>query len=199
MVHLSKIYTKTGDDGSTRLGDGTRVPKTSRRIEAYGRVDELGAAIGVALALGGLDPTRAALLRSVQNDLYDVGADLCVPEKAGPAKGGKPRLRVAAEQAARLEKEIDRENAGLAPLESFVLPGGRPGAALIHVARTVCRGAERAVFRLAEEEPVNPQVGIYLNRLSDLLFVLARAENDGGRADVLWEPGRHRPGGGSSP
>ncbi|HET6204118.1 MAG TPA: cob(I)yrinic acid a,c-diamide adenosyltransferase [Planctomycetota bacterium] len=197
MVHLSKIYTRTGDGGTTGLGDGTRVPKTSPRVEACGAVDEVGASIGVALSLGGLDPARVALLRSVQNDLYDVGADLSVPEGAKPAAGGKPRLRVKAEQAARLEREIDAANAALAPLDSFVLPGGRPGAALLHLARTVSRRAERAVFRLAEDEPVNPQVGTYLNRLSDLLFVLARAENDGGRADVLWEPGRHRPAAGA--
>ena len=193
MVHLSKITTKTGDDGSTGLGDGTRVPKTSPRIEAYGTVDELGAAIGAALALGGLDPARASLLRSIQNDLYDLGADLCVPASARPAAGGKPRLRVRPEQAMRLEKEIEAVNAALRPLDSFVLPGGRPGAALLHLARTVCRRAERAVFRLAAAEPVNPQVGVYLNRLSDLLFVLARAENDGGRDDILWEPGRNQP------
>ena len=190
MVRLTKIYTKTGDDGSTGLGDGARTRKTSPRIEAYGSVDEVGASIGAALALGTLAPARAALLREIQNDLFDVGADLCVPlsEKADAKE--KPRLRLQADRTSRLEKAIDEANAGLEPLQSFILAGGKPAAAALHVARTVCRRAEREVWRLAESERVNPAVLLYLNRLSDLLFVLARAENDGGKADVLWEPGK---------
>jgi cob(I)alamin adenosyltransferase len=190
MVRLTKIYTKTGDDGTTGLGDGTRAKKTSLRIEAYGTVDELGAAIGSALALGTISPPRAALLREIQNDLFDVGADLCVPQGEKEAAEAKRRLRVPSERVARLEKAIDETNAGLEPLRSFVLQGGTPAAAALHVARTVCRRAERATWRLAEAERVNPAVLVYLNRLSDLLFVLARAENDGGKGDVLWEPGK---------
>ena len=189
MVYLSRIYTKSGDGGETGLGDGRRVPKDHPRVEAYGAVDELNAVLGLLLAQGP-DVPEADLLRGIQNDLFDVGADLCVPQPAGEAPGG--RLRVRPGQTARLEAAIDRLNAPLAALTSFVLPGGRPAAAWCHLARTVCRRAERAVVTLARAEPVNPQVVVYLNRLSDLLFVLARVANDGGQADVLWVPGQSR-------
>jgi cob(I)alamin adenosyltransferase len=190
MVYLSRIYTKAGDGGETGLGDGTRVPKDHPRVEAYGQVDELNAVLGLVAAHCPDAPERD-LLRAVQNDLFDVGADLCVPPPAGgePAGGG---LRVTAAQAERLEKAIDRLNEGLQPLKSFVLPGGTQAAAWLHLARTVCRRAERAVVTLARTDPVNPQVVVYLNRLSDFLFVLARTANDGGTGDVLWVPGQGR-------
>jgi cob(I)alamin adenosyltransferase len=187
MVYLSRIYTKTGDSGETALGDGTRVSKDHPRVAAYGSVDELNAALGLMLAHNP-KAAEAELLRSIQNDLFDVGADLCVPAAANEAPGA--HLRVRPEQAARLETAIDRLNAELTPLRSFILPGGRPLAAWCHVGRTVCRRAERDVVTLARVEAVNPQVIIYLNRLSDLLFVLARVANDQGREDVLWEPGK---------
>ncbi len=191
MVYLSRIYTKTGDAGETGLGDGTRVPKDHPRVAAYGTVDELNAVLG--MLLNHFPETQeAGLLRSIQNDLFDVGADLCVPPAPDEAPGA--RLRVKPEQAARLEAEIDRLNAPLAPLTSFVLPGGRGPAAWCHLARTVCRRAERDVVTLARAEPVNPQVVVYLNRLSDLLFVLARVYNNDGRDDVLWQPGKTQKG-----
>jgi cob(I)alamin adenosyltransferase len=186
MVYLSRIYTKTGDLGETSLGDGARVPKDHPRVAAYGDVDELNAVLGLLLAHDPRLP-EADLLRSIQNDLFDVGADLCVPQ-AGP-DSKRPPLRIQAEQGERLEHAIDRLNERLAPLTSFALPGGRPAAAWCHVARTVCRRAERAVVTLARAEAINPQVIIYLNRLSDLLFVLARIYNGDGREDVLWQPG----------
>ena len=185
MVYLSRIYTRTGDQGETSLGDGVRVPKDHPRVAAYGSVDELNAVLGLLLTQG---PAEAELLRSVQNDLFDVGADLCVPPAAGEAPGQK--LRVRPEQAARLEAAIDRLNAPLAPLKSFILPGGSAAAAWCHLARTVCRRAERDVVTLARAETVNPQVIVYLNRLSDLLFVLARVCNGNGLKDVLWVPGK---------
>jgi cob(I)alamin adenosyltransferase len=193
MVYLSRIYTKTGDAGETGLGDGSRVPKDHPRVAAYGSVDELNALLGLLLAYdtgpeGGTD--LQALLRDVQNDLFDVGADLCVPQ--APTEEPGARLRVRPEQATRLEGAIDRLNAGLQPLTSFVLPGGTPAAAWCHLARTVCRRAERDVVALGRHEPLNPHVVIYLNRLSDLLFVLARVCNGGGQADVLWVPGKTR-------
>ncbi len=191
MVVLSRIYTKTGDKGDTALGDGTRVPKDHPRVAAYGSVDEVNAVLGLLLAHCP-DGPEAELVRAIQNDLFDVGADLCVPPPADEPPG--QRLRVRPEQTARLEAAIDRLNAGLQPLRSFVLPGGRPAAAWCHLARTVCRRAERDVVTLARAEPVNPQVVIYLNRLSDLLFVLARVCNDGGKGDVLWEPGKMQQG-----
>jgi cob(I)alamin adenosyltransferase len=189
MVFLSRIYTKSGDRGDTGLGDGTRVPKDAPRVEAYGQVDELNAVLGL-VAAHCPDCPEGALLRGIQNDLFDVGADLCVP----PAGGEEPgkALRVTAAQAERLEKAIDRLNETLQPLTSFVLPGGTPAAAWLHFARTVCRRAERAVVTLMRSEKVNPEVLIYLNRLSDFLFVLARVANDGGKGDVLWVPGSGR-------
>lgn len=184
VVYLSRIYTKSGDQGETSLGDGSRVPKDDARVTAYGSVDELNAALGVLAAqLPRAD--EAELLRSIQNDLFDVGADLCVP----PAEGETASKRLPPERAARLETAIDRLNECLTPLTSFVLPGGRPEAAWCHFARTVCRRAERDVVTLARKEPVNPHVVIYLNRVSDLLFVLARALNGKGQEDVLWVPG----------
>lgn len=187
MVYLSRIYTRSGDQGETGLGDGARVPKDHPRVVAYGLVDSLNAVLGVLLAQGDAG-AEGNLLRSIQNDLFDVGADLCVP----PAQLEKPgdKLRVRAEQVTRLEKEIDRLNERLTPLTSFILPGGTPLAAWCHLARTACRDAERAVTTLACQEPLNPQVLIYLNRLSDLLFVLARVFNDDGKLDVLWQPGQ---------
>jgi cob(I)alamin adenosyltransferase len=191
MVYLSRIYTKTGDRGDTALGDGSRVTKDHPRVAAYGTVDELNAVLGLLLAQPGAD-AEAALLRSIQNDLFDVGADLCLPQP--PDEPAGHRLRVRPEQAQRLEAAIDRLNAGLAPLASFVLPGGTPPAAWCHLARTVCRRAERAAVTLARAEPVNPEVIVYLNRLSDLLFVLARTYNGQGQADVLWVPGQTQSG-----
>jgi cob(I)alamin adenosyltransferase len=184
MVYLSRIYTKTGDLGETGLGDGSRVPKDHPRVAAYGTVDELNALLGVFL-LQSIDEGMVALIRSIQNDLFDVGADLCLPEK-GDAKA----LRVQAEQALRLERAIDQFNERLQPLQSFILPGGSPAAAWCHLARTVCRRAERDVVTLSHQEKVNAQVVVYLNRLSDLLFVLARVCNKDGAEDVLWVPGK---------
>ena len=187
MVRLDRIYTRAGDGGQTSLGDGERVSKDSPRIWAYGTVDETGAAIGVALA-GGLPGDVAALLQRVQNDLFDVGADLSVP--ADTARGhGKSRLRITEGHVTALETACDEFGARLQPLTSFVLSGGTPAAAALHVARTTCRRAERLAVGLAAAEPVNPFALAYLNRLSDLLFILARLANDGGRADVLWQPG----------
>jgi cob(I)alamin adenosyltransferase len=163
------------------------VSKDHPRVAAYGSVDELNAVLGMLL---GAAPSEREMLRGIQNDLFDVGADLCCPATADEQPG--QRLRVQESQAARLESAIDRLNADLAPLKSFVMPGGTPAAAWCHLARTVCRRAERDVVRLAESEPINPQVIVYLNRLSDLLFVLARVYNNQGRDDVLWEPGKNR-------
>jgi cob(I)alamin adenosyltransferase len=189
MVYLSRIYTKTGDQGDTALGDGSRVAKDHPRVAAYGSVDELNAVLGLVLAHHPEMP-EADLLRGIQNDLFDVGADLCVPQPDGEAAGA--RLRVTAEQVTRLEAVIDRLNENLKPLTSFVLPGGQPAAAWCHVVRTVCRRAERDVVTLARTEKINPQVVIYLNRLSDLLFVLARTLNQDGLDDVLWSPGKNQ-------
>ena len=186
MVRLDRIYTRGGDDGSTSLGDGQRVPKHHLRVEAYGTVDELSSVLGLAIAHGIGDPIGGELL-TIQNDLFDVGADLCVPLGEGE------RLRLSPAYTLKLEQWIDRENAKLQPLKSFILPGGREASAWMHVARNVCRRAERLVSALAAREEehgrVNPEVLRYLNRLSDLLFVLARVSNDEGRADVLWKPG----------
>lgn len=180
MVTLSKLYTKTGDGGMTRLGDMSQVPKTSARIAAYGCVDELNSVIGLARASGA---EHDDILARVQNDLFDVGADLCVP----PADD--ERLRVQPQQVLFLEQQIDDLTRDLAPLRSFILPGGRVSAAWLHLARTVCRRAERTAWQLAEQEPVGQPVLQYLNRLSDLLFAMARVANDSGKADVLWQPG----------
>lgn len=188
MVYLSRIYTKSGDKGETGLGDGSRVPKDHPRVAAYGTADELNAVLGVLLTQPGLDADTAGLVRMIQNDLFDVGADLCVPPAADEAPGHC--LRVSPEKAARLEGLIDRYNEGLKPLDSFVLPGGQPAAAWCHLARTTCRRAERTVVTLAKSERVNPEVVVYLNRLSDFLFVLARVLNNGGKDDVLWVPGK---------
>ncbi len=189
MVYLNRIYTRTGDDGTTGLGDGTRVSKSHPRIAAYGGVDELNSVIGLALAAG-LPAWVAERLGQVQNDLFDLGADLCVPEPAQPPE--KPPLRVAAAQTERLERWIDEANERLQPLTSFILPGGTTAAAHLHLTRTVCRRVEIEVVQLGEYESINPQVQMYLNRLSDLLFVLARVANDDGTRDVLWSPGRFR-------
>ncbi len=187
MVRLTRIYTRGGDRGTTSLGDGRRVAKHELRVEAYGTVDEANATIGLArLHTGG---EADVMLARIQNDLFDLGADLCRPEEEGDGDG---RLRIVEEQVARLEREIDGLNAELTPLSSFVLPGGTAAAAHLHLARTVTRRAERLVAALAAREPVNPAVLRYLNRLSDHLFVLARYLNDKGARDVLWQPGRHR-------
>jgi cob(I)alamin adenosyltransferase len=192
MVKLNKIYTRTGDAGTTGLGTGERVRKDALRIAAYGTVDETNAAIGmVRIHLAG-HPGLDAKLGRVQNDLFDLGADLCVPDR-----GEKPKfepLRVSDDQVARLEAEIDEMNAELKPLKSFVLPGGSPASAALHVARTVSRRAEREMVALAaqEGEPVSPAALKYINRLSDFLFVAGRYVNDRGRSDVLWVPGQNR-------
>jgi cob(I)alamin adenosyltransferase len=186
-VRLTRIYTRAGDAGETSLGDGTRVPKTDARIAAYGTVDELNSVLGLALAAG-LAPGQRERLATVQNDLFDLGADLSVPPG-----DGRERLRVEQRQVDRLERWCDEENARLEPLRSFVLPGGSEAAARLHVARTVCRRAERLVVALARESWVNPVAIAYLNRLSDLLFILARAANvDAGAAEPLWRPGGSR-------
>ena len=184
-VHLTRIYTRTGDDGSTALGDMSRTAKTDLRVAAYGDVDEANSAIGVAIALGDLDTSVATLLASVQNDLFDVGADLCTPIVPDPKWA---TLRVDAAYVERLEQACDDYNADLPKLDSFVLPGGTAGAALLHVARTVTRRAERSTWALLHAEPdaTNPVTATYLNRLSDLLFILSRRANPGG--DVKWVP-----------
>ena len=189
MVYLNRIYTKTGDGGETSLGDGCRVPKTDLRITAYGGVDELNAVLGITLTAG-LDAELAANVFRIQNDLFDVGADLCVPET--DAAREFPPLRVTAVQVEQLEHWIDAANEHLQPLTSFILPGGSPAAAHLHHARTVCRRVEIGVLELTQRDRINPQVVIYLNRLSDLLFVYARAANQNGRNDVLWVPGANR-------
>jgi len=191
MVRLTRIYTRGGDKGETSLGDGSRVPKQALRVEAYGTVDEANAAVGLARLHA--DTDTDAMLARIQNDLFDLGADLCTPEESGRGKAAKGgALRIAAAQVARLEGEIDRMNAGLRPLDSFILPGGTPTAAYLHLARTVTRRAERLVCALAAEETVNPEAIKYLNRLSDHLFVLGRRVNDNGARDVLWQPGATR-------
>ena len=190
MVVLTKIYTRAGDDGTTALGDGERLPKYHARIAAYGTVDEANAAIGVARqALGANNALVDAMLARIQNDLFDLGADLCVPDHGRPLP--YTPLRITDSQVARLEVEIDLMNGELKPLTSFVLPGGSPAAAALHVARTITRRAERHMVELAaqENEPVNPAGLKYVNRLSDLLFVASRYVNDKGRGDVLWQPG----------
>jgi cob(I)alamin adenosyltransferase len=203
-VNLTRIYTRLGDDGETHLGDMSRVPKTDPRIAAYGTVDELNAQLGLTLTVAGLQAVHAEWLRRIQNDLFDVGADIAAPADDGQpddsraaqggeagrrARGGRERLRVIPEQTAWLEERCDEVNAGLAPLKSFVLPGGTPAAASLHVCRTVCRRAERLTIACGDQ--VSREVIRYLNRLSDLFFILSRAANDGD--EPLWEPGRYRP------
>ncbi len=187
MVKLTRIYTGGGDKGETSLGDGARVAKHSLRVEAFGTVDEANAVIGLSRLHA--DEDTDAILARTQNDLFDLGADLCTPEGGRRAEGA---LRITAPQVTRLENEIDRINEALSPLNSFVLPGGTALAAALHHARTVTRRAERLVTSLAAEEPVNESALKYLNRLSDLLFVMARQANDGGASDVLWVPGATR-------
>ncbi|GGC46301.1 cob(I)yrinic acid a,c-diamide adenosyltransferase [Chelatococcus reniformis] len=190
MVALNRIYTRTGDAGTTGLANGERRKKHDLRVEAYGTVDEANAAVGMARlhTSGDLD----AMLARIQNDLFDLGADLATPETGKPTK--HEPLRVRESQVLRLEAEIDALNAPIEPLRSFVLPGGSPAAAALHVARTVCRRAERLVVALADQpdEAVSPTAVKYLNRLSDFLFVAARAANGNGRSDVLWVPGQNR-------
>jgi len=189
MVALNRIYTRGGDAGQTSLGDGRRVAKHDARVEAYGTVDEANATIGLARLQSKDLPETDSILARIQNDLFDLGADLCTPEDGGRNAGA---LRIVGPQVERLEREIDAMNAHLAPLTSFILPGGTALAAALHLARTVTRRAERLVVALAEREPVNPDAIKYLNRLSDHLFVLGRHVNDGGKLDVLWVPGAHR-------
>ena len=192
MVVLNRIYTRTGDDGTTALGTGERRKKYDLRVAAYGTIDEANAAIGVARLHTAGDAALDAALARIQNDLFDVGADLTMPGKSkGP---GGARLAVTAAQVAWLEAEIDRLNAELAPLRSFVLPGGSAAAAYLHLARTICRRAERLIAELGDkpDESVTPEVLKYVNRLSDYLFVASRYANDKGARDVLWAPGQNR-------
>lgn len=187
MVSLNRIYTKTGDGGKTRLGDNSQVEKFDPRVEAYGEVDELNALMGIARCHAQGQADLADLIGRIQNDLFDLGADLCWPLDA--ESGAEGRLAVTAQQVGDLEGAIDRYNAALENLRSFVLPGGSLLSAQLHLARTVCRRAERRVWALSQGAHLNENVAIYLNRLSDLLFVLARCANDGGKRDVLWVPG----------
>jgi len=192
MVVLSKIYTRTGDDGTTALGSGKRVAKYDLRVEAYGTLDETNAVIGLArLHASEADPELDAMLARIQNDLFDLGADLCFPDETKDARG---RLQVSGAQVARLEEEIDLLNRSLQPLRSFVLPGGTPAAAFLHLARTVSRRAERLMVALASrpDEPVSEPGLRYVNRLSDFLFVASRYANGKGASDVLWVPGKNR-------
>jgi cob(I)alamin adenosyltransferase len=186
-VVLSRIYTKTGDNGTTGLGDGSRTAKTDPRLAAYADVEEANSAIGVALSMGGLPEGMVAVLRRAQNDLFDVGADLCAPVVPDPEYSP---LRIDEAYVTRLEEACDTYNADLAPLRSFILPGGAPGAALLHVARTVVRRAERSTWAAIEVhgDTINPLTARYLNRLSDLLFILCRVAN-ADQGDILWKPG----------
>ncbi len=188
MVRLTHIYTRTGDGGTTRLGDNSQAAKSDIRLEAYGAVDELNAVLGVALTSAGLEPVLVRVLRQVQNELFDLGADLSTPL---PDAEGKSRLRIAAAQVEALETQIDQFNEGLPTLRSFVLPGGSAGNAWLHLARTVCRRAERRAWELAGQAVVNPQALVYLNRLSDLFFVMARRASGG--EEILWVPGQSQP------
>ncbi len=192
MVVLNRIYTRTGDDGTTALGTGERRAKYDLRVAAYGTVDEANAAIGMARLHTGGDERVDAMLARIQNDLFDLGADLCSPDK-GKGPGGE-RLAIVDSQVTRLEQEIDALNGELSPLRSFVLPGGTPAAAALHVARTVCRRAERMIVELSQRpgETVSAPVIKYINRLSDFLFVASRYVNDKGARDVLWVPGKNR-------
>ncbi|PQO22576.1 ATP:cob(I)alamin adenosyltransferase [Rhodobacteraceae bacterium WD3A24] len=190
MVVLNKIYTRAGDSGDTALGDGTRVPKHDARVWAYGTVDELNATLGLARqhAEGEID----SRLARIQNDLFDLGADLCRPDMARDSEAGFAPLRMTDAQVTRLEEEIDAMNSGLEPLRSFILPGGTALAAHLHLCRTVARRAERHAVELAETQEVNSAAVRYLNRLSDWFFVAGRMVNDNGRGDVLWVPGANR-------
>ena len=193
MVVLTKIYTRTGDQGIIALGDGTRLPKFDLRITAYGTVDETNASIGVARhTLGPEDDAADVMLRRIQNDLFDLGADLCVPDRGKPLP--YEPLRMTEAQVVWLETEIDRMNAELKPLTSFVLPGGTAAAAALHMSRTICRRAERCIVELAAraDEPVGAAASKYMNRLSDLLFVASRYVNGRGSRDILWQPGQNR-------
>ena len=187
MVTLTKIYTRGGDTGQTSLGDGRRVQKHDLRVEAYGTVDETNGVIGLARLH--TEGAADAMLSRIQNDLFDLGADLCTPETGRKAEGA---LRILESQVERLESEIDAMNAELQPLKSFILPGGTPASAYLHLARTVARRAERLMTRLAEAESINPVTIRYINRVSDHLFVLARVLNNNGANDVLWVPGGNR-------
>jgi len=192
MVVLSKIYTRTGDDGTTALGSGRRVAKYDLRVECYGTLDETNAAIGLArVHTGSSDPALDAMLARIQNDLFDLGAELCYPDESKDARG---RLSVSEAQVERLEGEIDALNRELQPLRSFVLPGGTPAASFLHLARTISRRGERLMVALASrpKEPVGAAALRYINRLSDFLFVAARYANDKGKSDVLWVPGQNR-------
>ena len=189
MVTLNRIYTRTGDGGTTRLATGQTVSKSDLRVETYGAVDEANAAIGLARLHTAADETLDPMLARIQNELFDLGADLCTPADGRRAEGA---LRIVPAQVERLEHEIDAINAGLSPLNSFVLPGGSPAAAHLHLARTVVRRAERLVTSLARQEEVTPEALKYLNRLSDHLFVLSRHANAAGAGDVLWVPGQNR-------
>lgn len=190
MVVLNRIYTRTGDAGETALGNGARVVKFSVRVQAYGTVDETNATVGLArLHSGG---AIDAALQRIQNDLFDLGADLCRPDMARDSEAGHVPLRIVAGQVARLEAEIDAMNARLVPLRSFILPGGSALAAQMHLCRTTCRRAERLAVELATVEPINPEALKYLNRLSDWFFVAGRIANDDGKGDVLWVPGLTR-------
>lgn len=188
MVYLSKIYTKTGDSGQTSLGDGSKVDKDDSRIEAIGTVDELSSILGILHQHCEGSP-HAGLFHEIRNDLFDVGGDLCIPVSEAESPG--KNLRITDRYVEKLERAIDEINGPLEPLTSFVLPGGTTVAAWCHLARSVCRRAERRVVTAAREHPINPVVLTYLNRLSDLLFVLARSSNDLGQGDVLWQPGRN--------
>ncbi|MBV7265816.1 cob(I)yrinic acid a,c-diamide adenosyltransferase [Erythrobacter ani] len=191
MVKLNKIYTRTGDDGTTGLVDGSRCPKHSARIAAIGEVDEANCAIGHAICAIA-DEALASLLTRVQNDLFDLGADLATPAEDGDFSPSEMVLRIVSSQAEWIEAQIDTLNERLEPLTSFVLPGGSEAASRVHVARATTRSAERAVTAMAAETPVNPEAAAYINRLSDLLFVLARVLNDDGNSDVKWVPGANR-------
>jgi cob(I)alamin adenosyltransferase len=191
MVFLSTIYTKSGDQGETGLGDGQRVQKDHPRVTAYGSVDELNAVLGLLVCYCP-EMEQLAALKSIQNDLFDLGADLCVPLPRENTPATETQLRIVPKQVERLEKTIDGLNEKLQPLRSFILPGGSPAAAWLHLARTVCRRAERDVVTLQHSEPINTEAMIYLNRLSDLLFVLGRVANNNGQSDVLWIPGLSR-------
>ena len=190
MIVLNKIYTKKGDDGKTELGDGNRIEKFSTRVEAYGTVDEVNSVIGTVTCLSINTELKTALER-IQNDLFDLGADLCLPKSENENLANEP-LRVRKEQVSRLESEIDSMNKSIEPIRSFVLPGGTEIAANFHLCRTICRRAERRVVKLMETETINLEALIYLNRLSDWFFVAARKSNDNGKDDILWKPANNQ-------